>query len=266
MNIKVGDIYLNVLESGKQTDVSALVFLHYFGGSSESWREVVDVLEGNFHCIAPDLRGFGKSQDAASFEIEDYARDVVNLTGALDLKNYILIGHSMGGKIALEIAAQKPKALRSLILLAPSPPIPEPMAEDQRQRMLTTHGTKNAAEETISNGVCRTLSSAVFERAIEANLESSETAWKAWLEVGSRRNIAPRMEKIEVPIFAAVGEKDENITAELVRREIISRISHGQLTIFGNAKHLLPVEVPLETAEFIRQTVEKINLDDTSNH
>lgn len=257
MNVKVGDIKLKVLESGAKNNRPTLVFLHYFGGSAQSWREVSDALESDFYCLAPDLRGFGKSQDAMSFEIEDYARDVINLTDALDVKNYILIGHSMGGKIALEIAAQSPKALRSLILFAPSPPTPEPMTEDERDKMLTTHGTKNDAEKMILNGVSRTLSNAVLADAIEANLQSSEAAWKGWLETGSRRNIAPRMEKIEVPIFAAVGAKDENITAELIEREIISCVENGELSIIENAKHLLPLEAAKETVETIRNAVEK---------
>ncbi len=257
MNVKVGDSNLNVLENGASSNAPALVFLHYFGGSAQSWREVTGALENDFYCVAPDLRGFGKSQDAASFEIEDYARDISNLTAALELKNYILIGHSMGGKIALNIAAQKPKGLRSLILFAPSPPTPEPMAEDERRRMLTTHGTRNAAEETVAGGVCRTLAGAVYEQAIKDNLESSEAAWRAWLETGSRRNIAPVMQEIEVPICAAVGAKDENITAELTTREIISRVAYGDLSVIANAKHLLPLEAPAETAERIRDAVRK---------
>ncbi len=257
MNVKVGDINLDVLKIGARSDLPTLVFLHYFGGSSQSWRGVIDALENDFYCLAPDLRGFGKSQDGASFEIEDYAQDIIDLTDALDVEGYILIGHSMGGKIALEIAARKPEGLRSLVLFAPSPPTPEPMAEEEREKLLTTHGTKNAAEETIVNGVSRTLSSTVLADAVEANLQSSEAAWKAWLEVGSRRNIAPLMGEIEVPIFAAVGADDENMTAELIEREIVSCVEIGELSIIENARHLLPLEAAKETAAIIRSAVEK---------
>ena len=257
MNVKVGEINLNILESGVKSDAPTLVFLHYFGGAAQSWGEVIDTLENDFHCIAFDMRGFGSSQNAASFTIEDYARDVIDLTDALDVKNYILIAHSMGGKIALSVAAQNPKHLRSLILFAPSPLTPEPMAEADRQKMLATHGTKKAAEETLVNGVSRTIEDVILADAIRANLRSSEAAWKAWLEVESRRDISPQTEKIAVPIFAAVGANDENMTAELTMREIISRVENGELSIIENAKHLLPLEAAKETIETIRNAIEK---------
>jgi pimeloyl-ACP methyl ester carboxylesterase len=138
MRFKINDTNLNIFEAGVENynkSRPSLVFLHYFGGSSQAWTEVIEKLARDFHCVAPDLRGFGASDEPAeNLALEDYADDVECLISTLALENFVLIGHSMGGKIALAFAARNPKNLRSLILLAPSPPTPEPIKDETRAK------------------------------------------------------------------------------------------------------------------------------------
>ena len=109
---------LNFVETGKGK--TTLVFLHYFGGSSKSWNSVIAQLEGSFHCVAMYLRGFcGSPQPYKQLSVNDNANDVINLILTLQLKEYVLIGHSMGGKIALDVASQKPRVSAALLLLQP---------------------------------------------------------------------------------------------------------------------------------------------------
>src|SRR3954469_3094878 len=94
-----------------------LVFLHYFAGSSRAWAPVIDRLADDHRCIAPDLRGFGTADaPATGYAVNDYANDVAALIGALDIGRHVLVGHSMGGKIALALAARRPPGLEALVL------------------------------------------------------------------------------------------------------------------------------------------------------
>lgn len=259
MKVKIRGGVLNVAEYGARNAHPALVFLHYFGGSLESWRGVIENLRKDFYCIAPDLRGFGASQDVEqNFDLKDYAQNVLDLTETFELENYALVGHSMGAKIALQSAARKSPNLNSLILLAPSPPSPEPMDEDERARLQKTHGTTEAAVETIENASFRELQPEVLTCAISGNLRTAEAAWQAWLENGSRRDISGLCGQITIPVALAVGEKDANITCDLVEREIARRVKISKLIVIGNAGHLLPLEAPNETAEFIRKSIERV--------
>ncbi len=257
MKFKINKTILNVFEAGvgNYNELRpTLIFLHYFGGSSCAWTEVIEKLKDNYHCVAPDLRGFGSSDAfTENYALKDYADDVADLISRLTIENFVLIGHSMGGKIALAFAAGNPKGLKSLILLAPSPPTPEPIPETEREKLLNNHGNRCVATETICKAAEGKLSGEVFERAINDNLRSSKTAWRAWLETGSREDISAEIGRINVPVLVAAGEKDENITAKLLTREIVQRIENVNLIVVPSVKHLLPLEAPVEIANLIRE-------------
>ncbi len=242
---------LHVVERGAG-DV-ALVFLHYFGGSARAWAEVITRLADDYRCIAPDLRGFGDSvAPAAGITVSDYADDVVALTTTLGLKRYVLIGHSMGGKIALAVAARQPHGLAALILVAPSPPTPEPMTEDARASFLAAYGDCAAIERTIDKITARPLAPAPRAEVVADNLRAAHAAWRAWLERGSREDIAGQMPDVAVPVGIIAGAADPNFLPALLEREIVRRIRAAQLVAVENAGHLLPLEAPADVARLIR--------------
>lgn len=257
MRLKINGTILNVLEAGVENynkTRPSLVFLHYFGGSSGTWTEVIERLAKDYHCIAPDLRGFGASDDMPeNFTVKDSTADVSDLISTLGIENFVLIGHSMGGKIALAYAAGQPENLQSLILLAPSPPTPEPMPERERTRLLETRGSRRAAEDTIREITFQSLPAEVFERTVNDTLRSSEAAWKAWLETGSREDVSALIGNITIPVLVAAGKNDEAMTPELLEREIVRRVKNARLVVVAEAKHLLPLEAPETIADLIRE-------------
>ncbi|MBC7795589.1 MAG: alpha/beta hydrolase [Pyrinomonadaceae bacterium] len=262
MRLDVGGNTFYIHESGvdnKNKSRPSLIFLHYFGGSARSWTEVIAQLEHDFHCIALDLRGFGLSnesnENAASFTLEDYADNLENLIAALEINNFVVVGHSMGGKFALEFAARQPKNLKSLILIAPSPPTPEPISDDERKHQIESHGTRAAAIETVNKATAFPLSETIFERAVEDNLRTSENAWRAWLETESKVDISDSMVKIVAPALVVSGAKDEAIKTEVLERELMPFLNNSKLVKIPDAGHLLPLEVPDKVAELIREFI-----------
>jgi pimeloyl-ACP methyl ester carboxylesterase len=139
------------------TGSPALVFLHYFAGSLRAWAHVSGRLANTYRCLRLDLPGFGRSPPLPPYSVQAVAQLVAGLIADLRLESYVLVGHSMGGKLALACAAESPPGLAGLVLVAPSPPSPEPMDESERNRLLATYGDRASAERTLRTITRRSL-------------------------------------------------------------------------------------------------------------
>ncbi len=233
----------------------ALVFLHYFGGSSRAWQPVIDLLSNDFRCIALDLRGWGNSdapKAGAECRVENMASDVSALIAHLGLTSYTLIGHSMGGKVAQFVAASGPPAPKRLLLIAPSPLSPEPMTDDGRAAMRAAYGSADASRETLGKIACLPLTPETADAVVADNLRASRTAWEAWADIGSREDLSALAAQIAVPTFVLSGTGDTAVTPETLSREVITRITGATLTSVPDAGHLLPLEAPSIVADWIR--------------
>lgn len=99
------------------SDEPALVFIHCWSCNREYWRGQVKDLSQDFRLVLIDLPGHGESKPGEKIPdtVEKMAQQVVAVLDHLDLKESILVGSSMGGPIALEVARQRPKRVRGVI-------------------------------------------------------------------------------------------------------------------------------------------------------
>ena len=93
-----------------------ILFLHSFGGSTAHWKNQMQHLQTK--TIALDLRGYGKSYAPADndYAIESMVKDVEVVVDSLQLDKFILVGHSMGGSVAIEYAGKYPDKIAGLLL------------------------------------------------------------------------------------------------------------------------------------------------------
>jgi pimeloyl-ACP methyl ester carboxylesterase len=99
------------------TNAPKLFLLHGWMDISASWQFMVDELQGNWHVIAPDWRGFGKSQWCENgYWFPDYYADLDNLLDHFSPRDPAnLVGHSMGGNVACVYAGVRPQRVRKLV-------------------------------------------------------------------------------------------------------------------------------------------------------
>ena len=110
---------VHTLSAGPQNG-TPVVFVHGNGATATFWEEVMLALPAGFRGIAPDMRGYGDTEPLpvdATQGLGDMAADVLSLVVALDLGRYHLVGHSMGGGIAMKCAIARPADLLSLTLV-----------------------------------------------------------------------------------------------------------------------------------------------------
>lgn len=102
---------------GKTSTGAQLLFVHGWGIGIEPYRESLNILSDRYQVIAPYLPGFGKSTAPLVRDYSDYARLMIDFINILKLPKVHLIGHSMGGAIAIALAALKPSLVRSLTIV-----------------------------------------------------------------------------------------------------------------------------------------------------
>ena len=97
-----------------------LLVLHGWGGSSDSWMEVMNILSQKGHkIICLDLPGFGKSAPPSrAWTLQDYTDFISKFVEELNLESFSLLGHSFGGRMAVKFCLQYPQKIKKLILCA----------------------------------------------------------------------------------------------------------------------------------------------------
>lgn len=94
-----------------------LVFLHGLMGSAANWRKIVGELQGDYHMLAYDQRGHGRSfQPDSGYATEDFADDLKKILDELGWDSVFLVGHSMGGRNALNFAYRFPERTKALVI------------------------------------------------------------------------------------------------------------------------------------------------------
>jgi pimeloyl-ACP methyl ester carboxylesterase len=232
-----------------------VVFLHYFGGSAQSWKWVGEKLKDSFRCISNNLPGFGGTPSLQAPSIQCYAKYVQDQLSLLAVNNYILIGHSMGGKIAMQLAANAADgSVEQLILIAPSPPSTEPITTKEKERMLKMPDRREA-EKTITKISKKPLNDYQYTLAVQNQLDVDNTTRQWWVLKGIDHSIVNIVKSLHLPITVLASEDDPAIAADVIKKKVISVFGQSKLITTRHAGHLLPMEESGWVAERIRSIV-----------
>jgi pimeloyl-ACP methyl ester carboxylesterase len=258
MKIQVNGIHLNVRETG--SGEPALLFLHYWGGSSRTWNGVAARLAGKARGIATDHRGWGESDAPLSgYGIRDLAADAEGVIAALGLRSYVLVGHSMGGKAAQLIASRRPPGLKGLVLVAPSPAGPTKVPAEQLENMLHAYDSPESAAYTRDNILThRPLSEALKAQVVEDSLCGSRGARLEWPTVALPEDYSAEAARIEVPTLVIAGAQDKVDPVERLRKELLPLVPHARMQVLEGVGHLSPLEAPEEVAAAIAGFLDQI--------
>jgi pimeloyl-ACP methyl ester carboxylesterase len=229
-----------------------LVLLHAFGVSSQAWKDVVAHLDG-FDVVAPDMPGFGAADDHLQADsVHDYAAWLLKHLTGRGVGDFVLVGWSMGGKIALAAALQRPPGLKALILVAPSPPGPEPMAPGDRQAERQSFHDPKASREALKSAAGDEIAKSPLDHAVSQRLQASRSAFDFWLDIGSKEDLSAEVEGLDLPVLVLSGREDEHLGPDAVAKHLKPHLPHLTERIIEDSGHLAPLEQPQALAEAIR--------------
>jgi len=249
-------------------------FVHFWGGSSNTYSSLIRALSPFFPTVALNLRGWGGSSgpdEAGAYKITDFASDVEFVIKTLGLPSIILVGHSMGGKVAEAVAGRHmlpTGVLKGLALLAPA--LPGPMSfPDAKMKEMQLHAFDSAENAEV---VIRTIllapenlvsNNRLVKSTVEDALCGNKWAKAAWPNYGMAEDITNLFGCIDVDVLVLVGEKDRVEPAERMQREIVDKLNSRPdrkvtMVVIQGSGHLLPAEKPNEVARSLKKFAENL--------
>lgn len=225
-----------------------LVFAHGLLLSTAAFERQIEALAPRFRCVAFDFRGHGRSEIAADgYDMDTITRDAEALLEQLQIRSCRFVGLSMGGIVALRLAARRPDLIRSLALIGTTA---EPESNAGRYRLMAF-----AARWLGLWAVAPRVLPVMFGPAFLSD-RSNRVEWirrvrsnarlgvvRAARAVIARDSILDSISTLRVPTLILVGEFDAATAPEL-SRHIQARIPDSELQVIPGAGHLCNIEAP----------------------
>lgn len=235
-----------------------LVLIHGLFGSYENLGMIARQLSDEFKIINLDLRNHGKSPHAPSMSYQEMAQDVVETLQALGLREFALLGHSMGGKVAMQIALTYPERVTELIL-ADISPVPTP---PRHQSILNALASIPVDELTDRRQAEPFLHEAVPELAVRQFLlknlikDENKLRWRFNLNalIANYQAIlaAPDAQGSFIsPVLFIKGGNSDYILAEH-QPIILGKFPNAKAKIIQGTGHWLHAEKPAAFAKIVR--------------
>lgn len=258
--MNLGDVRLHYRVEGDPNG-APIVFANSLGTDYRLWDKIIPLLPAGLRILRFDKRGHGLSScPQGDYNIDELVADTARLMQALDFKDCLFVGLSIGGLIAQGLAALHPELLRVMVISNTAAKIGTPGMWQQRIDALRDGGIEALADGTMDRW---------FSRRFLAQQEDELEGWRNMLirtpvagfraccVAISASDFTESNKKLSLPTLAIGGSEDGSTPPELMRATA-DLISGSRLEIIDDAGHLPCVEKPERYAallnDFIRET------------
>jgi pimeloyl-ACP methyl ester carboxylesterase len=248
--------------------------LHGHPGTGRSLSVFTNHLSKRYKTFAPDLRGYGKSRWNGNFNMNDHLTDLEALLDRFEIEKCLVLGWSLGGILAMELALRLPERITGLILVATAakprgshPPITWQdnlytgvaalinYIKPSWQWNIDTFGKRSLFRYLIQQHTS-TAYNYIATAAVPAYLQTSPAATRAlYSEIQSGYNRLLDLQQIECPSLVLAGEQDCHITSSS-SLETAQHLNNSQWQCYPNTAHLFPWEVPQQVLNDIDHWLE----------
>lgn len=247
-----------------------IVLLHGFPLDHTMWSAQIDALAGDYRIIAPDLRGFGRSQLGAAhpergITMDEYADDVAELLDKLGIDEpIVLVGFSMGGYIAWQFLRKFADRVRALVQCDTKAAADTDEARANRHKMADNVAQWGApriaemigptllAQQTFDS---RPQAVATIRRVVGSSAPEAIAAAQRGMAI--RPDMTSLLPKITVPTLVVVGQED-GLSPPQEMRGIADAIPNAQFVEIPAAGHMTTVENPAAVNEAILNFLKRL--------
>jgi len=238
-----------------------VILIHGFSENGQIWQKQLEALSEQFYVLAPDLPGTGNTPATSSLSMESMADYIYDLLKSEDIDSAVVIGHSMGGYVALALAEKYPSVVRGLGLFhSTAAPDSEEKKEARRKsiNMIEKYGNEAFVKQTMPN-----MFSPAFKKQHPEEIESyiqmclrcSQTSQIGYYEAMMQRpDRAAVLSSLSVPALFVIGKDDTAVPMQSVLPQVsLPRIS--SIYIFEDTGHIGMWEKPEASKQLLQQFI-----------
>lgn len=226
----------------------AMVLVHGLGSSGRDWEEQVEHFASSYRVLRLDLRGHGRSErPPGPYYIAQFARDLAVFLRKTEAVPAHIVGLSMGGMAALELAAGAPGLVRSLVVV-------NSVADMQLHSLgdLWFYVSRRLTVQLLGmRRVGYLLASKLFVKPTQDELRrefrrrwalNDKQAYLRSVDAIMRWSVEDRLDRIVAPVLLISA--DEDYTPVAAKNRIAARMRNAELVVVDDTRHALPVEKP----------------------
>lgn len=228
-----------------------VLFLHGSGWNMRVWHNQKE-LTSSMEVVFIDLPGHGESEGPPCDSVAAYQESVYNTVLSHNLKGCFVVGHSLGGAIALSLAHSHPELIKGIVLVGTGaklrvlPAILEQIASDHEK----------AVEFTAALAFSEHAAARLKEYAISETMKAGQQTMYSDFLACDGFDMRDTISLINTPSLVLCGSEDK-LTPPKYAEFLHRSLSNAQLELVANAGHMLMLEKPLEINESIRNFVKE---------
>ena len=255
--LKISELNIHYETGGSGKEV--LVLLHGNFASWRWWQPLLKNIYSGYRAYAPDLRGCGDTdQPEEGYTIAQHAEDLNQLIGALRLKRLHLVGHSLGGCVALEYALNNPQRIKSLTLVAPAPAEGSSVINASNNgygtssssslhsafRLSESLGTyRRVMEKALSRLMNPDQIGSEFKALVDDAVRMSRNAAVGHIETLNCWDVRDLIGQLALPVLIIGGRNDRLISPEALQKAA-EKFPNGRLIMWPKMGHTPQLEQP----------------------
>lgn len=223
-----------------------ILFLHGLGSSTIDWEYQIDYFANHYQTITLDMRGHGQTaKPKGPYSISMFAKDVAAFIKALELPRVHVVGISMGGMIALQLASDNQELLKSLVVVNSLAHYKLKTPGDyygfyKRLLLIRFLGMAKIGEVIGGN---------LFPEEHQANIrkvfkerwaKNDKSSYAAAMKAIVKWSVEDGLEHIQIPTLIVTGDQDYSPVSE--KAALVKRLANAKLTVIENSRHGTPID------------------------
>jgi 3-oxoadipate enol-lactonase len=244
---------------------SPVLLIHGLGSSQRDWSRQIPALARKHRVVIYDQRGHGASSHALrAFTMRDLALDAAALIRRLGLARCHVVGLSLGGMVAFQLAVDEPELVRSLVIVNSGPEVIPRNMKERAAILLRRALSRVLPMRWLGTMIVRRLFPHPEQQALRAEfLErfagNHKPSYRKAMAAILGWSVSDRLEAVTQPVLAVSGDRDYTTVDR--KRQYVDRLLRATLAVVENSGHATPVDQPSAFNRLVLRFLEDVESD-----